>query len=95
MLRARGARISIASSRHSRSTNGTAWIITTLAIAMIMTNVVGKIWGADPIVVNAPAPFSNDMLTWGSINISSYQIALIVLTVLLVVVVEVRLLRRR
>ncbi|MGJ7510902.1 branched-chain amino acid ABC transporter permease [Variovorax sp. GT1P44] len=71
-----------------RSTNGTAWIITTLAIAMIMTNVVGKIWGADPIVVNAPAPLSNDMLTWGSLNISSYQIALIVLTVLLVVVVE-------
>ena len=71
-----------------RSTNGTAWIITTLAIAMIMTNVVGKIWGADPIVMNAPAPLSNDMLTWNGINISSYQIALIVLTLLLVVVVE-------
>lgn len=71
-----------------RSTTGTAWIITTLAVAMIMTNVVGKIWGADPIVVPAPAPLSNDMLPLGAFNISSYQIALIVLTVLLVVVVE-------
>jgi branched-chain amino acid transport system permease protein len=71
-----------------RSTSGTAWIITTLAVAMIISNVVGKVWGADPIVVNAPAPFSNDVLTFGAFNISSYQIALIVLTVLLVGVVE-------
>ena len=71
-----------------RSASGTAWIITTLAVAMIMTNVVGKVWGSDPIVVPAPAPLSNDMLPLGAFNISSYQIALIVLTVLLVVVVE-------
>ena len=71
-----------------RSASGTAWIITTLAVAMIITNLVGKVWGSDPIVVPAPAPLSNDMLALGGINISSYQIALIVLTVLLVVVVE-------
>lgn len=71
-----------------RSSSGTAWIITTLAVAMIMSNLVGKLWGADPIVVPAPAPLSNDTLAWGGINISSYQIALIVLTLLLVFVVE-------
>jgi branched-chain amino acid transport system permease protein len=71
-----------------RSSGGTAWIITTLAVAMIMTNVVGKIWGADPIVVPAPAPLSTEMLPLAAINISSYQVALIVLTVLLVLVVE-------
>lgn len=71
-----------------RSTNGTAWIITTLAVSMIVTNLVGKIWGADPVVVDAPAPLSNDMLSLGVLNISSYQIALIVLTIALVVVVE-------
>ncbi len=71
-----------------RSSNGTAWIITTLAVAMIITNLVGKIWGADPIVVPAPPPLSNDTLAWGGIHISSYQIALIVLTLLLVVAVE-------
>ncbi|HMC16872.1 MAG TPA: branched-chain amino acid ABC transporter permease [Albitalea sp.] len=71
-----------------RSAGGTAWIITTLAIAMIMSNIVGKIWGADPIVVNAPAPLSNDVLPLGGISMSSYQIALILLTILLVAIVE-------
>jgi branched-chain amino acid transport system permease protein len=71
-----------------RSASGTGWIITTLAVAMIMTNVVGKFWGADPIVVPAPAPLSNDMLPFSAVNISSYQVALIVLTVALVAVVE-------
>ena len=71
-----------------RSASGTAWIITTLAVAMIITNLVGKVWGADPIVVPAPAPLSNDMLAFGGINISSYQIALIGLTIVLVVLVE-------
>lgn len=71
-----------------RSTNGTAWIITTLAVSMIVTNLVGKIWGADPVVVDAPAPLSNDTLSLGVLNISSYQIALIGLTIALVIVVE-------
>lgn len=71
-----------------RSASGTGWIITTLAVAMIMTNVVGKVWGADPIVVPAPAPLSNDMLGLSAVNISSYQVALIVLTIALVAVVE-------
>src|SRR5258706_6064741 len=71
-----------------RSAGGTAWIITTLAVAMIMSNIVGKVWGSDPIVVPAPAPLSNDVLPMGGISISSYQIALIVLTILLVAVVE-------
>jgi len=71
-----------------RSAGGTAWIITTLAVAMIMTNLVGKVWGADPIVVSAPAPLSTDVLPIDGISVSSYQIALVVLTVLLVAVVE-------
>jgi branched-chain amino acid transport system permease protein len=71
-----------------RSAGGTAWIITTLAVAMIMTNLVGKVWGADPIVVSAPAPLSTDVLPIDGIAVSSYQIALVVLTVLLVAVVE-------
>jgi branched-chain amino acid transport system permease protein len=71
-----------------RSSNGTAWIITTLAVSMIVTNLVGKIWGADPVVVDAPAPLSNDTLSLGVINASSYQIALIALTIALVIVVE-------
>jgi len=68
----------------SRHSHGTGWIITTLAVAMIISNVVGKVWGVEPIVVPAPLPLSNDMLNLEGINISSYQIALILLTLALV-----------
>jgi branched-chain amino acid transport system permease protein len=71
-----------------RSSHGTAWIITTLAVAMIIANIVGKVWGADPIVVPAPAPLSTDMLPIDGVSVSSYQIALIVLTLVLVLAVE-------
>jgi branched-chain amino acid transport system permease protein len=72
----------------ARSADGTAWIITTLAVAMIIGNLVGKVWGADPIVVPAPAPLSTDVLPIAGISVSSYQIALVVLTVLIVVGIE-------
>jgi branched-chain amino acid transport system permease protein len=71
-----------------RSASGTGWIITTLAVAMIITNIVGKIWGPEPIVVAAPAPLSNDMMSWGGVNVSSYQLALVLLTLVLVAGVE-------
>lgn len=71
-----------------RSSHGTAWIITTLAVAMIIANIVGKIWGPDPIVVSAPTPLSTDMLPINGVSVSSYQIALIVLTLVLVLGVE-------
>lgn len=67
-----------------RSTGGTAWIITTLAVAMIIANLVGKVWGPDPIVVPAPPPLSTDMLPIDGVGVSSYQVALIVLTLALV-----------
>jgi branched-chain amino acid transport system permease protein len=71
-----------------RSSNGTGWIITTLAVSMIITNTVGKLWGADPIVVAPPAPLSNDLLKIQGMSISSYQIALIAITLLLVIGIE-------
>lgn len=71
-----------------RSATGTGWIITTLAVSMIIANIVGKIWGADPIVVPPPAPLSNDLLGIAGVSISSYQIALMVLSLLLVAGIE-------
>jgi len=71
-----------------RSAGGTAWIITTLAVAMIIANLVGKVWGPDPIVVPAPPPLSTDMLQIDGVSVSSYQIALIGLTLLLVLGVD-------
>lgn len=72
----------------SRSANGTGWIITTLAVSMIITNVLGKLIGSDPIVVPAPWPLSVDALPGLSVSVSSWQIALIALALILVLVIE-------
>ena len=53
-----------------RSAGGTAWIITTLAASMIIANLVGKVWGPDPIVVPAPPPLSTDMLAIDGVSVS-------------------------
>jgi branched-chain amino acid transport system permease protein len=71
-----------------RSSHGTAWIITTLAFAMIVANIVGKVWGPEPIVVPAPAPLSTEMLPLAGSGVSSYQIALVLLTLALVAGIE-------
>ena len=71
-----------------RGGHGTGWIITTLAVAMIIVNVVGKFWGVEPIVVPAPSPLSSDTLAFDAINVSSYQIGLILLTLLLVLGID-------
>ena len=70
------------------SNNGTAWIITTLAVAMIIVNIVGKVWGVDPIVVPPPPPLSMEMLPIDGVSVSSYQIALVLFTLALVLGVE-------
>jgi branched-chain amino acid transport system permease protein len=71
-----------------RSSHGTAWIITTLAVSMIIVNVVGKVWGPDPIVVPPPAPLSMEVLPLSGVSVTSYQLALIVITIVLVAGVE-------
>lgn len=71
-----------------RNSHGTGWIITTLAVAMIIVNAVGKFWGVEPIMVPAPSPLSVDMLPLEGVNVSSYQLALIILTLLLVLGID-------
>jgi branched-chain amino acid transport system permease protein len=71
-----------------RSSNGVAWVITTLAFSMIVTNLVGKYWGADPIFASAPWPLSTDPMTFHGVQVSTYQIALVVITTAIVFAVE-------
>jgi len=63
-------------------------VVSTLATSLIISNLVGRFWGPDPILVKPPAPLSMDALEIGSSRISSYEIALVVLTLILVAVVE-------
>jgi branched-chain amino acid transport system permease protein len=71
-----------------RASDGVAWVITTLAFSLIITNLVGKYWGADPIFASAPWPLSTDPITIHGVQVSSYQIALVIISAAIVVTVE-------
>jgi branched-chain amino acid transport system permease protein len=72
----------------AKSQHGTGWVITTLATSLIISNLVGRIWGPDPILVKPPAPLSMETFSLGAIRISSYEIALAAVTIVLVAIVE-------
>ena len=71
-----------------RSTHGHGWIITTLAVSMIIANIAGKVWGTDPVPVDAPFGLSTEPMNIGDVLISSYQIALVGFTLVLIVAIE-------
>ncbi|MFO1159191.1 MAG: branched-chain amino acid ABC transporter permease [Reyranellaceae bacterium] len=72
----------------NRSATGHGWVITTLAVSMIFANLVGLAWGPDPIAVKPPAPLSTETFELLGANVSSYQIAIVVLTLVLILGVE-------
>ena len=64
------------------------WVITTLAVSMILANLVGLGWGPTRSPVQPPAPLSTETFELLGANISSYQIAVMVITLVLVLGVE-------
>ena len=71
-----------------RSSMSHAWIISTLAYSLIIDNLVGHVWGPDPIRVDPPWPFSVTSFTIGGMRTSSYQLALIVATGAMILLIE-------
>ncbi len=71
-----------------RSAGSTGWVITTLAFSLVIANVVGHIWGPDPLSVKPPPPLSLDSFEVAGARLSSYHIAIVILAVLLVFGVE-------
>ena len=71
-----------------RSSVSHAWIISTLAYSLIIDNLVGHAWGPDPIRVDPPAPLSMTTFTIAGVRTSSYQLALIVATALMILLIE-------
>jgi branched-chain amino acid transport system permease protein len=67
-----------------RGGHGHGWVITTLAMSMMLTNAAGKLLPADPMVIPAPWPFSTATLAVEGVSVSSWQLALIAITLLLV-----------
>lgn len=71
-----------------RSAHSHGWIITTLAMSMIIVNAAGKVWGADPLPVAAPFGLSTEPINMGGLLVPSYQLALVVFTIALIAGVE-------
>ena len=71
-----------------RSSHGHGWIITTLAFSMIIVNAAGKLWGADPLPVAAPFGLSTEPIEVAGQQVASYQIALVVFTLVLIAGIE-------
>jgi branched-chain amino acid transport system permease protein len=71
-----------------RASDSSSWIITTLAISLIINNVVGKYYGSDPVFVPAPWPLSSDIRPLFGIQISTYQLAVVIVSVAVVGLVE-------
>lgn len=72
----------------AKAQHGTAWVITTLAVSLIIANGVNRIWGPDPIVVRPPALLSTDTFSLAGMTVSIYQIFLVLLTIVLVLGIE-------
>jgi branched-chain amino acid transport system permease protein len=72
----------------ARSQTGTGWVITTLAMSLIISNLVGRFWGPDPILVKPPEPLSLETFDFGPSHVSSYEIALVLIAIVLVGIVE-------
>jgi branched-chain amino acid transport system permease protein len=64
------------------------WLVTTLAIGLIIEDVVGKAVGPDPKRIPPPPPLSLEAHHLGPLTISTYQIGLIVAVALIVAGLE-------
>ena len=64
--------------------HGTGWIISTLSVSLILQDLVGKLFGPDPRMVKPPPPVTTELHALGPLEISGYQILVIVLTALMV-----------
>jgi branched-chain amino acid transport system permease protein len=67
----------------SRNPGSSAWVLTTLAISLIMDNVIGLIYNGASAAVPYPPLLSGTFRQLGPAQISSYQAALIVLVIIL------------
>jgi branched-chain amino acid transport system permease protein len=72
----------------ARSQNSHGWVISTLAVALILENLVGNVFGPDPRPLPAPPPFSTDMMTVGGVQVSNYQIGVIAFAILVILLTE-------
>jgi branched-chain amino acid transport system permease protein len=64
--------------------HGVGWIISTLSVSLILQDLVGKLFGPDPRMVRPPPPITTELHQFGPLEISAYQVLVVVLTGLIV-----------
>ena len=67
-----------------RRKHGVGWIISTLSVSLILQDAVGKVFGPDPRMVKPPPPVTTELHQFGPLEISGYQVLVLVLTGLIV-----------
>lgn len=67
-----------------RRKHGVGWIISTLSVSLILQDLVGKVFGPDPMMVRPPPPITTDLHTVGPVEISGYQVLVVVFSAAMV-----------
>ena len=65
--------------------HGVGWIISTLSVSLILQDLVGKLFGPDPRIVKPPPPITTEFHSFGPLEISGYQVLVVVFTALMVI----------
>jgi branched-chain amino acid transport system permease protein len=68
--------------------SGSSWVISTLAFSMIIQNIVAPIFGPNPIKVEPPPGLSMAAMEFGDVRVSTYQLAVVIGTAVLLIGVE-------
>lgn len=71
-----------------RSSTSAIWIITTLAFSIVAENIVGKVWGPNSRPVALPPGLSLSTHNLDGALISSFDIAVVVITLVLIIGLE-------
>lgn len=71
-----------------RSSHATGWVITTLAFSLVIGEVAGKLWTDQPRAVEPPAPLSLDRIELAGVSFNTYQVAVVVAAVLVMIVLQ-------
>lgn len=67
-----------------RRKHGVGWIISTLSVSLILQDLVGKLFGPDPMMVKPPPPITTDLHAVGPLEISGYQVMVVLFSAAMV-----------
>lgn len=76
--------VAIAPMLRRKQGHGVGWIISTLSVSLILQDLVGKLFGPDPMMVKPPPPITTDLHAVGPLEISGYQVLVLLFSAAMV-----------